>query len=154
MKKILVLGIGSRIMTDDAIGIKLVDDLANDAPNNDVAYVVGETDIEYCLEEILDFYNVIVVDAFLSGKQPGTITAAPLCDIAGTAFHGMLYCSTHSLHLLDRLQGKRHSCDVRFIGVEPFDISYGFSLSESMQAQYPRIISEVRSRLEEYIDKI
>lgn len=154
MKKVLVLGIGSRIMTDDAIGIKLVEDLADVASNADIAYVVGEADVDYCLDEILDFRNVIVIDAYLSGKQPGTITAVPLWEVAGTGFREILYCSGHSLHLLDRLQCKRCSCDVRFIGVEPFDVSCGFSLSESMQDQYHIIISKVKSRIEEYIDKI
>jgi hydrogenase maturation protease len=154
MKKALVLGIGSRIMTDDSIGIKLIEDLANGASNPDIAYVAGETDVEYCLDEILDFKNVIVIDAYMSGKQPGSITTVPLCEIADTGFHDIDYCSAHSLHLLDRLKSKRYSCDVSFIGIEPYDISYGFTLSESMQKQYYNILIDVRSRIEEYMSKI
>lgn len=154
MKKALVMGIGSRIMTDDAIGIKLVEDLANGASNTDIAYVVGETDVDYCLDEIIDFKNVIIIDAYLSGKQPGSITAVPLCEIASMGLHDVFYCSAHSLHLMDRLKTKRHSGDVSFIGIEPYDISLGFTLSESMQKEYYRVLSEVRFRLEEYMSKI
>lgn len=154
MKKTLVLGIGSRVMTDDAIGIELVEDLVYKAPSPDIAYVIGETDVDYCLDEILDFNNIIVIDAYLSGKHPGTVTSVHISELEGIGICDSLYRSAHSLHLLDRLKYKRHSGDVRLIGIEPFDISYGFNLSRLMQKEYNRVFSEVKQQIEDHIEKI
>jgi hydrogenase maturation protease len=53
MKKVIVVGIGSRLMTDDGVGVLLVEDLApyfSDSPL--IKLIPGETDVDYCLFEM------------------------------------------------------------------------------------------------------
>ena len=101
MKKILVIGIGSRIMMDDAIGIILVEDLRRLCKNSEMTYMIGETDVDCCMEEALNYDNIIIIDAFLSGKQPGEITVIPLKEL-NKDIEDSFY-SLHGMHLLSLL---------------------------------------------------
>lgn len=150
MKKILIVGIGSRIMMDDAIGIYLVEDLRQLSTNSNITYILGETDVDYCIEEVLDFDYVIVIDAFLSEKQPGEITVIKLKEIE-TEYSGFCY-SMHGVHLLDILRCAKHFPDGILIGIEPYEINYGFKLSDLLQSRYSRILGEVQEQFGRYIE--
>lgn len=152
MNKILVIGIGSRIMTDDAIGIYLVEDLMRLGTDPDITYINGETDVDYCIEEILKFKTVIVIDAFLSGKQPGEITAVPLNKLNEDIEES--FYSMHGMHLLNLVRIAKHSLNGILIGIEPNEINYGFSLSDLLQSFYPRIFEGVQKEITEYINNM
>lgn len=152
MNKILVIGIGSRIMTDDAIGIYLVEDLIRLGTDPDITYINGETDVDYCIEEILKFKNVIVIDAFLSGKQPGEITAVPLNKLNEDIEES--FYSMHGMHLLNLVRIAKHSLNGILIGIEPNEINYGFSLSDLLQSFYPRIFEGVQKEITVYINNM
>jgi hydrogenase maturation protease len=148
MKRILVIGIGSRIMMDDAIGIYLVEDLIRKGVHPEVTYVIGETDVDYCIEEVLDYDCIIVIDAYLSGKQAGEITVIPLLELDNEK--EALSYSTHGLHLLSQLRNKKHVPKVNLIGIEPYEINYGFSLSDPLQKQYQLILTRVTNQIHKY----
>lgn len=148
MKKILVIGIGSRIMMDDAIGVYLVEDLRQLGTNPDITYINGETDVDYCIKEILNYDNIIIIDAFLSGKKTGEITAVPLNELnedIDDSFYSM-----HGMHLLSSLRSVVSYLNGILIGIEPYEINYGFSLSDSLQSCYPRILGDVQKEIAEY----
>lgn len=151
MKKVLVIGIGSRIMTDDAIGIYLVEDLIRQGKKTDVTYIIGETDVDYCIEEVLDFEHVIVIDACISGKQPGEITVIPLEELEYDDYD----CSNsaHGMHLLSQMRRRKYSGIFQLIGIEPYEIKYGFKLSSPLQKCYFHILSEVGMHICKFIDK-
>ncbi|MDD4503505.1 MAG: hydrogenase maturation protease [Clostridiaceae bacterium] len=152
MKKILVIGIGSRIMMDDAIGIYLVEDLKQLDTNSTTTYMLGETDVDYCIKEILNFDNIIIIDAFLSGKKTGEITAIPLNELnedIDDSFYSM-----HGMHLLSSLRSMISSLNGILIGIEPYEINYSFSLSDLLQSYYPHILREVQKEIAEYINSV
>lgn len=151
MKKILVMGIGSRIMMDDSIGIHIIEDLRQLAAYSNLTYILGETDVDYCMEEALNFDSIIIIDAFLSEKQPGEITTIPLSDL-NEDFYDSFY-SMHGLNLLSLLINKEHSLNGILIGIEPYEINYGFSLSSQLQSCYSSILREVQKVIEEYIEQ-
>lgn len=151
MKKILVIGIGSRIMMDDAIGIYLVEDMIRKGVHPEVTYVIGETDVDYCIEEVLDYEHVIAIDAYISGKQPGEITVIPLIELDNEK-EGRVY-SIHGLHLLSQLRNKNQSRNVKLIGIEPYEINYGFTLSDPLQKHYPLILSKVSGHIQKYAEQ-
>ncbi len=144
MKKTIVIGIGSRIMTDDGIGIYLVEELMDRERRPHMAYVVGETDVDFCLDEVMDFERIIVIDAYISEKQPGEITVVSLEELENENERGLY--SAHGMHLLNRLRYKRDIGAVLLVGIEPFSVDYGFTLSNELQESYARILEEV-SRL-------
>lgn len=149
MKKILVIGIGSRIMMDDAIGINIVEGLRQLGTNPNITYILGETDVDYCIEEVLDFDFVIVIDAFLSGKQPGEITVLPLNELNEES-ENSLY-SMHGVHLLNMLRCARHLPVGILIGIEPYEINYGFALSDQLERYYVHIFNKVHRHIENCI---
>jgi hydrogenase maturation protease len=151
MKKILVIGIGSRIMMDDAIGIHIVEDLIKADANQNINYICGETDVDYCIDEVRGHEYVIVVDAFLSGKSTGEISVIPLNELdkwSEDSFYSM-----HGAHLLNMLQRAGHSPEGILIGIEPYEINYGFTLSSQLQSCYSRILEEVQEHIGKYIEQ-
>jgi hydrogenase maturation protease len=151
MEKILVIGIGSRVMKDDAIGIYLAEDLRQLDRYSDITFIIGETDVDYCIAEALAFDNIIIIDAFLSGKHPGEIIIIPLKGLNEKPDAN--FYSMHGMHLLSMLIGMKHSAKGIFIGIEPYEIEYGFSLSGRLQSCYPRIIAEVQKIIQEYVEQ-
>lgn len=150
MREILVLGVGSSIMTDDGIGIYLVEDLKKLFTNTNMEFITGETDVDYCLSEIYDSKFVIIIDAFLSGRIPGDVTVIPLCSLekdndAGYSLHGM--------HFLNILQCLEYEADGILIGIEPYEINYGFGLSDELKSTYADILKSVKDYINEYIQK-
>ena len=136
-------------MMDDAIGIYLVEDLRQLDTNPDITYMLGETDVDYCIEEVLKFDYVIVIDAFLSGKQPGEITFVPLNEL--TEENEEIFYSMHGVHLLNILRCSKHSPDGILIGIEPYEINYSFTLSDRLQNCYNHILKEVHEYIGNYI---
>lgn len=151
MKNVLIVGIGSRIMMDDAIGICLVEDLRKLGTNPYIRYLIGETDVDYCIGEILDYDYVIIIDAFLSGNQPGFITVVPLNELKyknEDSFYSM-----HGLHLLNIIRCAKQFPDGIFIGIEPYEINYGFTLSDLLQSIYSHILLGVQEQFGKYIEQ-
>lgn len=150
MKQILVLGIGSRLMTDDGIGIYLVKDLKQLGTEPNIKYVVGETDVDYCLAEVLQSDYVMIIDAFLSGKSPGEITVVPLSALKEGNDEGCF--SQHGMHFLNALKHAKQMTEGILIGIEPYEINYGFNLSDMLQSCYTSIFEAVREQVEKYVE--
>ncbi|MBU7045253.1 MAG: hydrogenase maturation protease [Theionarchaea archaeon] len=68
--KILILGIGNPILTDDAIGILVVQQLKGVNADVKEAYTGGIA----LLDVILGYDTVIIVDAVKKGGEPGTVS--------------------------------------------------------------------------------
>lgn len=149
MKSILVIGIGSRIMTDDAIGVHLVEDLEKLDTDSDVRYLAGETDIYCCISEILHHKYIVAIDAFLSGKKEGEITIIPFHELQNES-EDSIY-SMHGMHLLNMMRHAEKLPEGMLIGIEPFDINYGLDLSDALQNCYPKILKEVQIHLSDIL---
>lgn len=52
MKKLLVIGIGSRIMKDDGIGVYLAEDLKKQITSPNIEFLIGECDFDYCRSQM------------------------------------------------------------------------------------------------------
>ncbi len=147
MKKTLVLGIGNRLMTDDGIGVYLAEDLGRSEEDSRIEYFLGETDVDCCAEKIDESNLVILIDAFISGKLPGDVTAIPLSDLKdgiGSC------CSMHGLHILDAMRLANRMPEGILIGIEPCELQYGLGLSDSLRCSYPHILAVVKRYIEAF----
>ena len=149
MMSLLVLGIGSRLMMDDGIGIYLGEDLKEQFISNNISFISGETDVDYCLSKISEFERIVLIDAYESGKSPGDVTVLPICDLVKA--RDRCY-SLHGMHLINTLQFIEHQPEGIFIGIEPYEIIYGFSLSELLQRQYQEILKSVYDTIIKYFE--
>lgn len=147
MKRIMVLGVGNILMGDDGIGVYLVRDLANLCKNPYVEYVVGETDVHYCLEMARQFKWVIVVDAVITGKEAGDITVFP-CKKGGKYDKGI---SMHNLHFLEEADQLPLYWEGIIIGVECKSVSYHFGLSASLQDKYSGVLTKVNEVIQGFV---
>ncbi|RXT07947.1 hydrogenase maturation protease [Ammoniphilus sp. CFH 90114] len=145
--KILVLGLGNRLMKDDGIGVELVEALLNEKyMDKEIEYAVGETDLNYCLDVIENRQYIIVIDAVMMGKQPGEASVLPLSELVRSK-PGL---SMHHLHFLDLLHQFGERKQGMLIGIEPFELDFHLGLSKGLKEQFKRILNDVMSILNQY----
>jgi hydrogenase maturation protease len=147
-KKIIVLGIGNQLMMDDGIGIYLIEQLSKRNRTTNISFLIGESDIDYCMEQIMDASLVIIVDAVCSGDTPGKLTVYPLSDLHQ---HHELDISPHNFHLFQLWYLQKESIKGFLIGVEPSEIRFNIGLSTSLIEKWETILQDVSDTIEELI---
>lgn len=141
MKELIILGIGNRLMMDDGIGVLIVEELRKRDTNPGIRYVVGETDIYYCLDQIVDDSYVIIVDAAYLDEKPGTLSVIPLQQVSDSPVKQI---SIHDSHFLNEIRLSGKNIDGVFIGIEPYEIDYSINLSLALQSQFSEITDFVQ----------
>ncbi len=127
----LVLGIGSPIMCDDAIGLRVLQELKNRGVHGVDLEEACTSGLDL-IEIMLDHDRVIIVDAIInSSHPPGTVLVLDPEEfgdsVHGTNPHAANVATT--LELGKKLQPERFPKDVRFVAVEANDV---FTMSETM----------------------
>ncbi|NMD69785.1 hydrogenase maturation protease [Bacillus sp. DNRA2] len=150
MEKILVLGIGNRLMMDDGIGIYLIEQLSQINRTPHVSFLIGESDIDYCLDRIMKATFVIIVDAVFSGSKPGELTVYPLANLHE---YQTLDISGHNLHLFQSLYQQKESIKGYLIGVEPYEIKFHIGLSKTLGEKWKTIFQDVSQTIDSLIVK-
>ena len=121
-RKILILGVGNILYTDEGVGVRAVERLLADYDFSDnVTLMDGGNLGMRLMQPLMDSDYCIVLDAVLGGDQPGTIYRFTGEDLRKSlAFKD----SMHQSDLVDtliycELVGKRPETVV--IGMEPYD---------------------------------
>lgn len=76
--KTLILGLGNTILSDDGVGIRIIEELQSRISDPDIT--VSETNVSglSLLDIIIGYDKVIIVDAIQTvGGKPGTFTSSP-----------------------------------------------------------------------------
>lgn len=136
-----VIGIGNRIMRDDAIGVMIAESLEEAIEDLRVQVIIGETDVDYCLSFIDDGDFLFIIDATLYGLEPGTLTAQ---EINKEKIYAKEEYSQHQISLV-KLMG---ICNVKnisgyILGIEVVDVDFGIELSDVITARFDDIKSKV-----------
>lgn len=140
MRRVLVLGIGNRLMCDDGIGVYVVEALQKEEQTGDIQYLVGETDIDYCLKEIEGADELIIVDAAKAERGAGDVSCYPLEKYTSID----LGISVHDLHLFSIIPVMYPQLRATIIGIGAMTIDFGLELSETLEREFPRIVRDVR----------
>lgn len=148
MEKVIVLGIGNILMMDDGIGIYLIEQLSKLNSSSNISFLIGESDIDYCMEQIMEATFVIIVDAVFSGDTPGKLTVYPLSDLHE---HQELDISPHNFHLFQLLYLQRESIKGFLIGVEPYEIRFHIGLSKTLNEKWNTILEDVSQTIERLV---
>lgn len=132
----VVLGVGSELRGDDAIGLKVVEKL-QEVNNPRLVALAGGTVPENLTGEIkrLKPSHLIIVDAADLKEAPGTIKLINPEEIGGYSF------STHALPLKVLIDFIREDwpCKVTIIVVQPKSLSFNAPFS----AEATRAVSEI-----------
>lgn len=150
MENIIVLGIGNILMMDDGIGIDLIEQLSKLNRTPHVSFLIGESDIDYCMDQIMNATFVIIVDAVFSGNEPGELTVYPLANLHE---YQTLDISAHNFHLFQSLYQQKESIKGYLIGVEPYEIRFHIGLSKTIREKWKTILQDVSQTIDRLIAK-
>jgi len=149
-ERIIVLGVGNVLLTDEGVGVKVVKELEQryDFPEN-VKLVDGGTQGLWLMSTIQQADHLIVVDAVLGKGEPGTIYRLERDDLP----KGLrMKTSAHDSDLLEALSlcalidAEPSSCVV--IGIQPANITdYGTELTDVIAGKVDDLISRVIEEL-------
>lgn len=142
MKRVLVLGIGNRLMRDDGIGVYIVETLQKEE-FGEFEYLVGETDIDYCLRGIEGVDRLIIVDAAKTDREVGSVSCHSIDEIS--SFDSGI--SIHDLHLFSIIPVMYPQLHVTVIGIGVKTIDFGLGLTEALELQFTQIVHDVRRKV-------
>ncbi len=151
MKRTLVLGLGNDILTDDAIGLRVVREVARrlaGRPGVDV-HETEEMGLAL-LDWIVGYDALILVDAIQTGAAaPGTIKTLAGDQLPDTGARTPHFLGVGETLKLGEILGLAMPREVRVLGVEVADpFTLGTELTPALQAALPRIVDAVVREVE------
>jgi hydrogenase maturation protease len=145
--RILVLGLGNPLITDDSVGLRVVQQLK--------ARLADRTDVEVSedywgglrlMERMIGFDRAIVVDAIQTGAPPGTIHRLTPDGIATQRS-----ASAHDVNLFTALAFGRQAGaslpeneNIQLVGIEAEDtLNFGEQCTPAVEAAIPQAVDVV-----------
>jgi hydrogenase maturation protease len=150
----LVLGVGNILMSDDGVGVRLMERLRDLEPAlPGVEYVDAGTLSYVLLPGIQACDALLVLDAARLGERPGSMRL--LRDAAMDDFLRSARCSVHEVGMRDLLDMARLTGSLpsrrAFLGIEPGETGWGEALGKEVDAALPAAVDAARSLLEDWI---
>lgn len=148
--KTLVLGLGNSILTDDAVGFAVVEEVRKRLDSADVSVSAASVGGLSLLELMVGYDSVIIVDAIQTGwREPGEIRR-----LSPDEFHGSVRAaSTHDISLASALElGHQLGMDIPkqivIFGIEAADVdTFGEQLTPAVARAVPRAVDLVLEEL-------
>ena len=142
---IIVIGIGSILRTDDAVGVRVVEQLEIEGVPEYVRLIFGEIS---GLDLIKHFHHnkVILVDCAKMNTLPGTIKTFTPDDIFFSEMRGSV--STHGMDLQQTIKLAKELKEypnIIIAGIEPWNTEFGLDLSTKMKEIIPKAAKIVRN---------
>lgn len=149
-QEVVVIGLGNPLMSDEGIGIYLLEKLREDNKNPGVDYYDLGTSGTKVLHVIAEKRKAIFLDCALMGEEPGTIRRfIPEEVYSNKALKGF---SLHEGDLLQfiELSHKLGECpeEIVIFGIEPQNVSQGRMLTPTLAAQVDEYIASISKELE------
>lgn len=141
--RIVVLGIGNIILSDEGIGVRAVEAFQDRyrLPEDALAIDGGTSSMEM-LDELSDLDLLIVLDTIVAGKAPGTVIRLA-GDEVPVFFRRKL--SPHQIGLSDVLASLEFlgsaPKDMVVIGVQPVTLELGLELSPIVAEKIPQMVA-------------
>ncbi len=149
MTKLLVMGIGNLLLTDDGVGVLAAQKLMEEEFPENVTVMDGGTftqDIFYLFE---GYDTVLILDIVHANGEPGTIYRLSESDLVDNEKQRL---SIHDIDLIDSvnmaelLLGKRPNLQV--LGMEPADYTtWNVGLSPKVQAKFDDYLNVARKEI-------
>lgn len=140
-KKTVVLGVGNLLLSDEGVGVHVVNTLMDMALPPEVEVIDGAVSGLGLMNVVMGADRLIVIDAVKGGGPPGSIYRFGAEEL--TTYPQAHKMSVHEIGVLEviRLSGLiGHTPKTTVIGVEPKSLEIGMELSPEIQAKIPRII--------------
>ena len=146
MKRTVVLGIGNTLLSDEGVGVHVVNYLQQQMPPMEHVSLVDGGTLSFSLAELLATHdNLIVVDAARTGGESGNVVC-----YEGEAMDKYLTGNRQSVHevglmdLLDIARLSDHYPENRaLVGIEPYTLDWGETVSEPVAPAVPKAAEQV-----------
>ena len=155
--KILVLGLGNDILTDDAIGLNVVRHLREELAGDERIDVRETMEMGLALLDFIVGYRaVLIVDSIQTGQSPaGTIhevDTAGLKQLTGRTPH---FLGVGETLALGRRLGLAMPQAVKILAVEVEDpFTLGTGMTPALQRAFPAVLVRTRHVLRELSDRV
>lgn len=147
--RIVVLGVGNILLSDEGVGVRAVERLKADYQlPPQVEVIDGGTSAMEMLDDLAGADHLIIVDAVRSGQAPATMIRIADKDVP-MFFKTKL--SPHQIGLSDvlatlALMGERPRA-ITVIGVEPVSLGTAMALTPQVQALLPKVVEQLAKEL-------
>ena len=151
MQKVLIYGVGNPFRCDDAVGIKITEELKKRIQKPNITIKSGSIDGLAMLDEIIGFDKVILVDSInTKSGMPGDVYRIELDSITSNSS----LAASHTIDFITALKmGKKFGYKMpEKIYVYAVEIKDNDTFSEECTEQVSASIPEVVKRIKEEID--
>ena len=147
--RIVVLGVGNILLSDEGVGVRAVERLLADYRLGDEVQVIdGGTCGMELLEDLAGADHLIIVDAVRSGQPPTTLVRIAGEDVP-VFFKTNL--SPHQVGLYDVLATLTFTGEqpgsVTVLGVEPVSLGTAMALTPQVEALLPKVVGQLAAEL-------
>lgn len=147
-KRIAVVGMGNLLLSDDGVGVHVLNKLREQPPEG-VELIDAGTAVLHTADCLCGVDRVVVIDAFKGGQKPGTVYLMSGDDVLENDYS----LSVHSLGLktaLNFLASDEGSVEWTVVGVEPETLAYGMRLSSAVDEAVPGAMRAVENLIKEW----
>jgi hydrogenase maturation protease len=150
--KTIILGIGNTLISDDGVGVHIINKLENEYHLPDgVSIIDGGTKGLDLLPFIEGSDRLLIVDAANFDKEPGTIDTVVGDDIP--QFLSMKL-SMHQIGLPDMLFAAKlmdiAPSEMCLVGIQPKSMETGTELSDEIKSRFDALFDKVMEKLKEW----
>jgi len=149
----LVLGVGNPLMTDDGVGLRILEDLRRSCAVDGVEFLDAGTLSLVLLPRIEQCRRLLVLDAARLGAPPGTVRVLENSDM--DAFLRESDSTVHDVGLRDLLDASRLTGALpaprALVGVQPGRVGWGTQCTAAVEAAIPEAVSRACALLEGWL---
>lgn len=146
---IKVIGIGNRLMIDDGIAIAVLENIKYKLESIGIDIIIGETDFEFCYQQIQEDDFIIILDAAYSDAVAGDIHIYKLQE-AIYAYGGVN--SSHNMSIFDLMRLYPKLLKGYLITIQIVECGFGCNLSEDLKTKLNGICLEVERIIYEKVE--
>lgn len=145
--KVLVIGLGNILMSDDGLGPAVIKQLKQQNWSSNISLLdCGTCPLAY-LEQLSISQYIIVIDAIKNDKAAGTVQQFHLEETRNNA----LNTTTHSYSITQVIALAREinnfPQEIICFGIEPANLDWGTEFSHSVREAMPQLIRRVKQQI-------
>lgn len=153
MAKIVILGVGNILLSDEGIGVHIVEKLGGEIDNPDIELIDGGTAGLDLLPVLERCEYLLIIDCVKGGEKPGTIYKFGPEEIKVKLDNMKL--SLHDFNLVDvlnlaRALGKKLP-KITIYGVEPKSLDWSLEMSPEVSQTLERLIKIIKDDLKKIL---
>lgn len=136
----MVMGVGNILLSDEGLGVRFLDELAQNSLPQNVELLEGGTaglELVHLIQEI-DF--LIIIDAINAQSEPGALFRFQPGDIQ--VFPEQYEVSFHQIGIIEVLTMANilgHAPQTLIFGVQPKKLDWGMELSPEIRSLFPHL---------------